>query len=193
MLARELGRASPSLIVVYGRRRVGKSTLILRALGGRAHVYFHATRVTDPDVQELFRRQIASAVGAAPVLDGLTGWEALLGHLQRLAEARRPGLTVVLDEFRTFARRTARSRRSCRRCGTARGRRGVHSTSSSAAPRSASWRSCSPSATRSAAASRRSWTSVPCRIVKRRRSSRRSAWRIGCAPSRMAARAGRRS
>lgn len=99
VLARELGRASPSLIVVYGRRRVGKSTLILRALGGRAHVYFHATRVTDPDVQELFRRQIASAVGAAPVLDGLTGWEALLGHLQRLAEARRPGLTVVLDEF----------------------------------------------------------------------------------------------
>jgi len=32
VLARELGRASPSLIVVYGRRRVGKSTLILRAL-----------------------------------------------------------------------------------------------------------------------------------------------------------------
>ena len=99
VLERELERAKPSLVVVYGRRRVGKSTLILRALEGRAHVYFQATRVTDPDSQELFRRQVAHALGGDPVLDGLVGWEALLGYLRHQAEVGHPGLTVVLDEF----------------------------------------------------------------------------------------------
>ncbi len=99
ILEREMTRQGPSLVVVYGRRRVGKSTLILRALEGKPHIYFQATRVADLDGQELFRRQLLRTVGPDPVLAGLTGWEPILSYLRRLAETTQPGLTVVLDEF----------------------------------------------------------------------------------------------
>lgn len=99
VLQRERTRAGPSLIVVYGRRRVGKSTLILRALNEAPHVYYQAMRVTDTDSQELFKRAAQRALGDDTVLAGLSGWEALLGYCRRLAETTLPGLTVVLDEF----------------------------------------------------------------------------------------------
>lgn len=99
MLEQELGRATPSLVVIYGRRRVGKSTLIHRVLRDSRHIYFQATRVADLDSQALFRRQVGHTLGSDPVLDGLSGWEALLSYIQQQAEARAPGLTIVLDEF----------------------------------------------------------------------------------------------
>jgi len=99
VLQKEMDRPGPSLVVVYGRRRVGKSTLILHAIQGRPHVYYQATRVTDPDSQALFRSQISRALGGDPVLDGLTGWESLFEYLHQRARSTAQGLTVVLDEF----------------------------------------------------------------------------------------------
>lgn len=99
VLAREFGSGQPSLIVMYGRRRVGKSTLLRHALEGKRHVYYQATRVADLDAQELFKRQAARALGGDTVLPGLTGWEAILGYLHKAAQTTHPGLVVVLDEF----------------------------------------------------------------------------------------------
>lgn len=99
VLERERARAGPSLVVIYGRRRVGKSTLILRALEGVPHIYYQATRVTDADNQELFKRAAQRVLGDDAILAGLSGWESLLGYCRRLSETTLPGLTVVLDEF----------------------------------------------------------------------------------------------
>jgi len=99
VLERELSGQAPSLVVLYGRRRIGKSTLILRALQERPHIYFQATRVADPDSQDLFKAQALRTLGGDTVLSGLVGWEAILSYLQRLSETTHPGLTVVLDEF----------------------------------------------------------------------------------------------
>jgi hypothetical protein len=72
-LERELSRPAPSLVGVYGRRPVGKSTLILRVLEGKLHVYYQATRVTDADNQELLKGETQRALGGDPVLAGLSG------------------------------------------------------------------------------------------------------------------------
>lgn len=103
VLGDEFDNDRPSLVIIYGRRRVGKSTLLLEALGGRTHVYYQATRVTDADAQALFKAQVAQAIGADPVLEGLTGWESILAYLQRAAASlyRESGvrLIVAIDEF----------------------------------------------------------------------------------------------
>jgi hypothetical protein len=97
-ITRELERSRPSLLVVYGRRRVGKSTLLLRAAEERPTVYYHASRIATSENIALFKQEIRRVLGESPVVDGLGDW---LGLLSYLAEAARstPGLTVVLDEF----------------------------------------------------------------------------------------------
>jgi AAA+ ATPase superfamily predicted ATPase len=92
----ELDRRTASLVVMYGRRRVGKSTLLQKAVEGRRHVYFQATRVADADSQRLFKAAVAQALGPDPLLDAVAGWEGIFVYLRAAAD---DGLAVVLDEF----------------------------------------------------------------------------------------------
>jgi uncharacterized protein len=98
LLRREYDRPRPSLIVLYGRRRVGKSTLILESLHGSRFAYHQASRLTDPDNLSLFKRTLETELGADPILSSLTDWTGVLAYLETLARTQ-PGLTVVLDEF----------------------------------------------------------------------------------------------
>jgi AAA+ ATPase superfamily predicted ATPase len=87
-----------SLMVIYGRRRVGKSELIREAISTVPHVAYQATRVTSGLNLKAFKDEIARALGADPVLASLGDWFGVLVYLARKAEAI-PGLVVVLDEF----------------------------------------------------------------------------------------------
>jgi uncharacterized protein len=90
--------ARPSLVVVYGRRRVGKSTLIQAAAHGRPHVLYQATRVAPSLNLEAFKDEIARSLGGDEILAGLADWLSVLHYLARAAEQHQ-GLVVVLDEF----------------------------------------------------------------------------------------------
>ena len=98
-LTRILTSPQPALVVVYGRRRVGKSTLLRHVIKRLGAVYYQATRVADADNQDLFKRAITSVCGSDPVLEGLTGWESIFHHLGHYARQRTEALVVVLDEF----------------------------------------------------------------------------------------------
>ncbi len=98
VLRREYQQTHASLIVVYGRRRVGKSTLILESLRGSRFVYHQASRLTDQDNLSLFKRSIDNPYESNPILHGLNDWSAVLAYLEILAQ-RQPGLTIVIDEF----------------------------------------------------------------------------------------------
>lgn len=98
-LTRILTDRQPALVVVYGRRRVGKSTLLRHVIKRLDAVYYQATRVADADNQDLFKRAIASVCGNDPVLEGLSGWESIFHHLGQYARQRSESLVVVLDEF----------------------------------------------------------------------------------------------
>jgi uncharacterized protein len=98
LLHEELASPRPSLGVIYGRRRVGKSTLIREAIKEGVHVFYQATRVTSSLNLEAFKVEIARALGADELLQGIAEWLALLHYLARAAE-RHPGLVIVLDEF----------------------------------------------------------------------------------------------
>jgi len=86
------------LIVVYGRRRVGKTELIRQFCHDKPHVYFEAAQVTDPDNLRHFVEQAGRATGEALLQDAVfEEWEPPLEYLARLAATQR--LILVLDEF----------------------------------------------------------------------------------------------
>jgi len=97
-LQEEFAATRPSLLVIYGRRRVGKSTLLRQATKAVPHVLYQATRVTAALNLESLKAEIARALGPDDLLNGLGDWLGVLTYLARKAEAT-PGLVVVLDEF----------------------------------------------------------------------------------------------
>jgi AAA+ ATPase superfamily predicted ATPase len=97
-ITRELERKRASLLVVYGRRRVGKSTLLLRAIADRPAIYYQASKIATSENVTLFKQEVRRVLGDSPLVDGLNDWLGLLSYLADAARST-PGLTVVLDEF----------------------------------------------------------------------------------------------
>ncbi|MEH2506652.1 AAA+ ATPase superfamily predicted ATPase [Bradyrhizobium sp. AZCC 1578] len=98
-LDREFRTSRASLGIVYGRRRVGKSTLLQHAAEHHGKfVYFQATKVDESLNLSAFKSEIARIIGAAPLLDGIGDWAGVLHYLARAAETHR-GLVVIIDEF----------------------------------------------------------------------------------------------
>ncbi|MCX7044660.1 MAG: ATP-binding protein [Candidatus Sumerlaeota bacterium] len=94
-LNRALSGPAGNLVCLYGRRRCGKSRLLLEALKSRRAVYY----VGDDREARLQRRSLARAIGV--LLDGFDrveypDWDALLERWFREAPA---GSVLALDEF----------------------------------------------------------------------------------------------
>ena len=89
-----LSREKSSLVVVYGRRRLGKSTLIKRVLSDR-DVYFIADRSEGQHQRTLLAKVIAQVFSD---FDKLTypDWESMLRAVNYRADKR---FTLCLDEF----------------------------------------------------------------------------------------------
>ena len=85
----------PTLGVVYGRRRIGKSTLLVRESQKRSGFYFEATRVATPVQLERLGRALGEHLGVGRL--AFDGWDEAVRALIRLGA---DGMTpVVLDEF----------------------------------------------------------------------------------------------
>nr|WP_294504589.1 ATP-binding protein [uncultured Rhodopila sp.] len=97
-LRKEFATNRPSLLVVYGRRRIGKSTLLREAAKDVPHVLYQATRVTAALNLEALKSEIARSLGGNDLLNGLGDWLSVLTYLAQRAEEM-TGLVVVLDEF----------------------------------------------------------------------------------------------
>lgn len=94
----------PELMVLYGRRRVGKSALIRAFCLGKPYAYYLATRVTPADARASFRAVLRQATGNT-LLDHVQfdTWEAALNTaldvMTQAAAATRGRFCLVLDEF----------------------------------------------------------------------------------------------
>lgn len=87
--------ARPTLGLVYGRRRIGKSTLLVEQTRARGGFYFEATRVETPVQLARLGEALGGHLGVGRI--GLDGWEDAVQQLLRLG-ADDP-VPVVLDEF----------------------------------------------------------------------------------------------
>lgn len=82
------------LIMIYGRRRVGKTTLILKAVERFHHLYFLADERSENENLAEFRKKVAGFLGDDLIARSNLGWLELF---QLLAERGRG--VVVIDEL----------------------------------------------------------------------------------------------
>ena len=86
------------LFVLYGRRRVGKTELLLRFCEGKPHVFFVADQVPEQGLRANFSAAINDAFfGPGQVNAVYNTWDDLFKVLAQQAEAQRR--IVVIDEF----------------------------------------------------------------------------------------------
>ncbi len=73
-LREEFAADRPSLLVVFGRRRVGKSELLRKVTRNIPHVMYQATRVSSSLNLEALKAEVARSLGADDLLQGLGDW-----------------------------------------------------------------------------------------------------------------------
>jgi AAA+ ATPase superfamily predicted ATPase len=103
-LDRILERPGSQFVIVYGRRRVGKTTLLLQWVrtSGLPYVYWVASRNTAANLQRslaeaLWQVQHPQGSPTAEYLPEARSWRELFRYAVRVAEGRR--FVLILDEF----------------------------------------------------------------------------------------------
>ena len=87
----------PLLGIVYGRRRIGKSTLLVEQVASRGGFYFEAIRVETPVQLERLGVALGAHLGVGRL--AFEGWEEAFAALIRLGEGADTPVPVVLDEL----------------------------------------------------------------------------------------------
>ena len=96
---RERSESVAQLTVVTGRRRVGKTSLVVKSLEGETYVYLFVERKSEKDLCETFAREINEKLGDV-VLGTPERFEEVFGAIMKLSATRH--LNVVIDEFQEF-------------------------------------------------------------------------------------------
>jgi len=91
-------RDGAQLVVLYGRRRIGKTELLRRFASGKKAVYLYCERTSARDNLARFRDLLADALGVE-FLRGASfpDWEPLFKAVQHILERER--VVIVFDEF----------------------------------------------------------------------------------------------
>jgi len=92
----DAARTAPSLIIVIGRRRVGKSFLLERAFAGERVISFQGDEQDENHQLELFAAEAGRVLLGSDALRFST-WDAALSFLGE--QARTAPMTIILDEF----------------------------------------------------------------------------------------------
>jgi AAA+ ATPase superfamily predicted ATPase len=85
--------------VVTGRRRVGKTQLLLRATGNQPTLYFFVSRKAEPFLCEDFSQEIAEKL-QIPMLGNVQSFSQLFKFLMQLSATR--SFNLIIDEFQEF-------------------------------------------------------------------------------------------
>lgn len=91
------------MVVVYGRRRVGKTTLIQEFCKGKKSLYFTALEQSDHDNLADFSRAVMGFFGLPASLPAFPSWHDAFDYLVEHAEQER--FVFVFDEFPYAAKR----------------------------------------------------------------------------------------
>lgn len=97
-LQHEYERESSSMVIIYGRRRVGKTELIRHFIQDKPSIYFLATEESEAMNREAFQALVGDFLDNDLLHASiLTRWEPIFQQLAQASEKRR--IIIVIDEF----------------------------------------------------------------------------------------------
>lgn len=97
-LEREYDRDDAAFVVIYGRRRVGKTTLINHFCEDKRSIYFLATEENESENRNSFKNLVSDKFGNELLASAsLTNWEPIFKVIAE--ESRQERLVLVIDEF----------------------------------------------------------------------------------------------
>lgn len=98
---RALSRENAMFTVVTGRRRIGKTSLVLRAFSDEPMLYFFVARKAESELCRDYTEEISRKLGI-PVLGSPTRFSEVFDYLMKLSHTR--AFTLFIDEFQDFYR-----------------------------------------------------------------------------------------
>lgn len=101
ILARTLeqSKRSSCFTVMVGRRRIGKTSLLLESVKGQKFLYLFVSRKSEPLLCEQFQKDVADALGLQ-IFGSITRFKDLFEQL--LIFATKEHYTLIIDEFQEF-------------------------------------------------------------------------------------------
>lgn len=98
---RERAERVAQFVVVTGRRRIGKTQLVLHAYGEENILYFFVARKTESELCEGYVRELEAKLGI-PQLGAPKDFPSIFEYIMKLSKTR--PLTLFIDEFQDFMR-----------------------------------------------------------------------------------------
>ena len=97
-LRAEYGRPGSSLVILYGRRRAGKTTLISEFIKDKNALFFLASEESEAQNRAAFREKAADFIGSDLLrAAGSLGWDAIFAAIMAHKFESKP--VIVMDEF----------------------------------------------------------------------------------------------
>lgn len=96
----EQSKQSACFTVMIGRRRIGKTSLLLESVKGTKYLYLFVSRTSEPLLCEQFQKDAAQALGIQ-IFGTITRFRDLFEQL--LIFGTKEHYTLIIDEFQEFA------------------------------------------------------------------------------------------
>ena len=97
-LLSEYRRSGSSLVVIYGRRRIGKTELISKFINDKKSIYFLATEEDEVQNRNAFKNTVSVLLGNELLREArIDNWEILFKSL--VAEKPNEKIILAIDEF----------------------------------------------------------------------------------------------
>ncbi len=100
MLEERYSKGEAELLIIYGRRRVGKTELIRHFIVAKPHIYFMADKRSEKEQLELFSSLCGDYFKDSFLsLQPFTSWDAAFTYLSQKLKSQQESMILVFDEF----------------------------------------------------------------------------------------------
>lgn len=99
-LQKEYDRETASFVVIYGRRRIGKTALITEFCKDKPHIFFLATEESEIENRIVFKEKVADFLENSLLKSAMIDrWEIIFEQIALVSDFSKERIIIIMDEF----------------------------------------------------------------------------------------------